>query len=88
MCSAIGWGFRLTVGGQEGHLEAAMGTKVDRPEGHSRKLLSVGWAAGIGITLVEMQFGMEYVLSHVAAEVGFVISWLPTISVLARHLWR
>jgi hypothetical protein len=64
-----------------------MGTNAKRPDRQNQRLLGVGWAAGIGITLVEMHFGMDYVLSHVAAHVGFVVNWLPTISVVARHIW-
>jgi hypothetical protein len=78
---------RLTVGGQKGYLEAAMGTKGNRAERQNPKLLGAAWAAGIGIMLVEMHFGMDYVLSHVAAHIDFVLNWLPAISVLARHIW-
>ena len=83
---ANGHSSRLVVGGQEGYLEAAMGTKGNRAEGQSPKLLGVAWAAGIGITLVEMHFGVDYVLSHVTAHIDFVLNWLPTLSVLARHI--
>jgi hypothetical protein len=64
-----------------------MGTKMNRPQTQNPKLLGVAWAAGIGITLVEMHLGMDYVLSHVAAHIGLVMNWLPTITALARQLW-
>jgi hypothetical protein len=76
------------VGGQERFLEAAMGTKVNRPERQNQKLLSIGWAAGIGITLVEMQFGMEYVLSHVAGHLSAIFHWLPMIGTLVSQVWK
>lgn len=78
---------RLSVGSQEGYLEAAMGTNVNRPETQNPKLLGVAWAAGIAITLVEMHLGVDYVLSHVAAHIGIVVNWLPTITALARQIW-
>jgi hypothetical protein len=64
-----------------------MAKETDGAGNRKRMLVSVGWAAGIGISLVEMQFGMEYVLSLIAAQLGFVVNCLPAVSVLARHIW-
>ncbi len=52
----------LAMGGRKGHLEGAMGTEAARVTKRNRVIAGVAWAAGIGITLVEMQFGMDYVL--------------------------
>jgi hypothetical protein len=63
-----------------------MGTEAKRQTRRNRRLLCAGWAAGIGITLVEMQFGMDYVLSHVAGHVTAIVGWLPMITTL-RQFW-
>jgi hypothetical protein len=62
-----------------------MGTESKRDEERNRTLLSAGWVAGVGITLVEMQFGVDYVLSHVVNHVSTVVGWLPMIGVLLRQ---
>jgi hypothetical protein len=65
-----------------------MRKEADRPEKGKRVAASAAWAAGIGIALVEMQYGMDYVWAHVASHVGFVVNWLPMVSALAQHIWR
>jgi hypothetical protein len=52
-----------------------------------RWLLSAGWVAGTGITLVEMQWGMEYVFARLANPVSAVVGWLPMIQTVVWHLW-
>jgi hypothetical protein len=42
--------------------------------------------AGIGIALVEMQVGMDYVLSSLVEQVRAIAVWLPVILALAGHL--
>ena len=63
-----------------------MGTESKRETRLSRAAQVVGWAAGIGITLVEMQFGMEYVLSHLLGQVSAIAAWLPMIGALAKQI--
>ena len=63
-----------------------MGTGTKRLE-RRRIALGAGWIAGIGMMLVEMQWGMDYVLSHVAGQVGAIVGWLPMIATVARHFW-
>ena len=60
----------------------------NRQERWGRTAQVTGWAAGIGITLVEMQFGMEYVFTHVAGHMNTIVSWLPMLSTLVRDLCR
>ena len=52
----------------------------------NRWLQSAGWAAGIGIALVQMQFGMDYVLSSLMEHVRAIAGWLPVIGTIAAHL--
>jgi hypothetical protein len=65
-----------------------MGTKSMKQEGPSRITQSAAWAAGIGITLVEMQFGVDYVLTHVAGHMSAIVGWLPMLSTLVRQITR
>ena len=64
-----------------------MATKAKGQGRRNRMLLSTGWAAGIGMILVEMEFGMDYVLSHVAGQLGAIVGWLPMIGGLMRQIW-
>jgi len=64
-----------------------MGTGTKRQERRGRMLLSAGWAAGIGITLVEMEFGMDYVLSHVVGHVSAIAGWLPMVGALVKQIY-
>lgn len=54
--------------------------------GRSRWLRSAGWMAGIGIALVEVQFGMDYVLSSLVGHAKAIAGWLPVIGAIAAHL--
>jgi hypothetical protein len=64
-----------------------MGTKSSKETRLGRVAQVAGWTAGSGITLVEMQFGMDYVLSHLVGQMSAIVGWLPMISVLARQFW-
>ncbi len=64
-----------------------MGTGAKRLERRRRVALSAGWAAGIGMMLVEMQWGVDYVLSHVAGHVSAIVGWLPMIGTLMQQFW-
>jgi hypothetical protein len=64
-----------------------MGSEAKRRERRNRWLLGAEWATGIGITLVEMQMGVDYVLAHIAGHVSAVVGWLPMIGTLVRQLW-
>jgi len=75
------------VGGREGHLEDAMATETTKSERRDRVLEGAGWVAGVSVMLVEMQFGMDYVLSHVVGGVSAVWYWLPMVGVFARQFW-
>jgi len=77
----------LAMGGRKGHLEDAMGTEAKRITKRNQVIAGVAWAAGIGITLVEMQFGVEYVLSHVVNNMSAIVGWLPMIGVLVKRVW-
>jgi hypothetical protein len=76
------------MGGRKGHLEGAMGTETKRITKRNRVMAGAAWAAGIGITLVEMQFGVDYVLSHVMNNMGAIVGWLPMIGVLLKQACR
>ena len=65
-----------------------MGTAIIKQERQSRIAQGAAWAAGIGITLVEMQFGVDYVLTHVAGHMGAIVDWLPMLSTLIRQVTR
>jgi hypothetical protein len=65
-----------------------MGTGLKKQERQSRITQGAAWAAGIGITLVEMQFGVDYVLTHVAGHMGAIVGWLPMLSTLVRQISR
>jgi hypothetical protein len=62
-----------------------MGTESKRLGWRKRMILSAAWAVGIGITLVEMQLGMDYVLSHVVGHVSAIVGWLPMIGTLVAQ---
>jgi hypothetical protein len=38
--------------------------------------------------LAEMQFGMDYVVSHVVGQISAVLGWLPMVGMFAHQLWR
>lgn len=63
-----------------------MGSETKGASGRSRWMRSAGWMAGIGIALVEMQVGMDYVLSSLVEQVRAIAVWLPVIVALAGHL--
>jgi hypothetical protein len=63
-----------------------MGTEAKRVTRRNRAIAGVAWAAGIGITLVEMQFGVDYVLSHVVNNMSAILGWLPMIGVLVKQV--
>lgn len=65
-----------------------MGTQINEQRRQSRMTQSAAWAAGIGIMLVEMQYGMDYVLTHVAGHMGAIVGWLPMLSTLVRQITR
>ncbi|MGB7437968.1 MAG: hypothetical protein WBR26_13945 [Candidatus Acidiferrum sp.] len=64
-----------------------MGTESKREASRNRAMASAVWAAGIAITLVEMQFGVEYVMTHVVGRIGALAGWLPMIGALATQFW-
>jgi hypothetical protein len=64
-----------------------MGTNGKREERRNRVLVIGIWAAGIALTLVEMQVGVEYVMTHVVYRVGALAGWLPMIGALAAQFW-
>jgi hypothetical protein len=64
-----------------------MGTDGNRQERRGGTLQGAGWALGIGITLVEMQYGMDYVFTHVAGPMSTIVNWLPMLSTIAKHIW-
>lgn len=64
-----------------------MATQVVGLGWRNRAVVSGIWAAGIGITLVEMHMGMDYVLSQVLAQMGAIVGWLPMIGTMVGRLW-
>jgi hypothetical protein len=64
-----------------------MGTEAKRQEQRGRTLHSAGWALGVGIALVEMQYGMDYVFTHVAGHMSTIVDWLPMLSTVAKQIW-
>jgi len=64
-----------------------MGTESNRQARRNRRLRGAGWAASVGITLVEMQFGVDYVLSHVAGHLSAFVGWLPIVGTLVKQFW-
>ena len=64
-----------------------MGTEENKVTKRNQVMAGVAWAAGIGITLVEMQFGVDYVLSHVVNHMSAIVGWLPMIGVLVKQVW-
>jgi hypothetical protein len=77
----------LWAAGKAAGLEGIMVARLQRPERRNRVLVGGVWAAGIGITLVEMNMGMDYVLSHVVNHVSAIVGWLPMIGTLVK-VWR
>jgi hypothetical protein len=67
--------------------EEVMATQVKGLERRHQVAVSGIWAAGIGITLVEMHMGMDYVLSHVVTQMGAIVGWLPMIGTMVTHFW-
>jgi hypothetical protein len=64
-----------------------METERKKQERQNRRLLGAGWVAGIGIALVEMQVGMDYVLSSVTQHMGALVGWLPVIGTMVARFW-
>jgi hypothetical protein len=44
------------------------------------------WAAGIGLLLVEMNAGMDYLEAGLRQNVGNVLGWLPAMGVITLKL--
>jgi hypothetical protein len=65
-----------------------MATQVRGLERRNRAVVSGVWAAGIGITLVEMHMGVDYVLSHVVAQMGAIVGWLPVVGTMVSRFWK
>jgi hypothetical protein len=65
-----------------------MGTASMEGGQRNRVLEGAGWVAGVSVMLAEMQFGMDYVLSHVVIQVSAFLGWLPMLGVFAHQLWR
>ena len=65
-----------------------MGTEAKINGRHNRVLEGAGWVAGISVMLAEMQFGMDYVVSHVVGQVSAILGWLPMVGMFAHQLWR
>lgn len=63
-----------------------MGTETRSKKRQFRLAKGAGWASGIAFALVEMQFGMDYVLSHLAGNFATVVAWLPMIGTFLRNL--
>jgi hypothetical protein len=65
-----------------------MGTTA-KSQTQTRQMAEIAaWVTGIGITLVEMQYGMDYVLTHVTGHMSTIVGWLPMIATVARQIWR
>jgi hypothetical protein len=64
-----------------------MGTGWKRQEGQNQWLPGAGWVAGIGIALVEMRMGMDYVLASVTQHLAAVVGWLPVIGTMVARFW-
>lgn len=65
-----------------------MGTAAINSGRRNRVLEGAGWVAGISVMLAEMQFGVDYVLSHVVGQISAILSWLPMVGVFAHQAWR
>ncbi|MGB7847575.1 MAG: hypothetical protein WBL63_18320 [Candidatus Acidiferrum sp.] len=64
-----------------------MGIEAREQEKRDRWQVSVGWVAGIGIALVEMQMGMDYVQTYLVPHVSAILRWLPIIGTLVCRCW-
>ncbi len=64
-----------------------MGSERKRQERQNRWLPSAGWVGGIGIALVEMHVGMDYVLSSAIQHLSAVVGWLPVIGTVLARFW-
>jgi hypothetical protein len=65
-----------------------MGTAAVKGGRRNRVLEGAGWVAGISVMLAEMQFGMDYVVSHVVGQVSAILGWLSMVGMFAHQLWR
>jgi hypothetical protein len=77
----------VALGSREGYLEAVMGTEAREQKSRERWLVGAGWVAGIGIGLVEMHMGMEYVQAYLLPRVNAILGWLPIIGTLVCRCW-
>jgi hypothetical protein len=75
------------VGSRKGYLEAVMGIEAREQKKRVRWLESAGWAAGIGIGLVEMQMGMDYVQAYLVPHVSAILGWLVMLGTLVCRCW-
>lgn len=64
-----------------------MAAATTRQQRRQQMILGTGWTAGIGIMLVEMHYGVDYVLSHVVGNVSALVDWLPMIGTLVGRFW-
>ncbi|HUN61963.1 MAG TPA: hypothetical protein VMU53_08235 [Candidatus Sulfotelmatobacter sp.] len=61
---------------------AAVATATRRQESDKNWMVWTLWAAGIGLLLVEVNAGMEYLEAGLRQNVGNLLGWLPAMGVI------
>jgi hypothetical protein len=72
---------------------AAVAATVRRRQNEKKWMMWTLWAAGIGLLLVEMNAGMEYLEAGLRQNVGNLLGWLPamgviTLKVAEQAMWH
>jgi hypothetical protein len=64
-----------------------MRSESKRSEQRNGWLPGAGWVAGVGIGLVEMRMGMDYVLANLIQHTSTIWGWLPMIGTVVARFW-
>jgi hypothetical protein len=73
------------VGGRDGSLEAGMASKSGNERSTRNWMVRGLWVGGIGLLVVEMSAGMDYVQASLKREMVDFLDWIPAMGVTALN---
>jgi hypothetical protein len=75
----------MAVGSREGSPEAGMASTRESERGKQHWIVWALWAGGIGLLVVEMSAGMDYVQASLKQQMVDFLDGVPALGVLALH---
>jgi hypothetical protein len=67
-------------------MAAAVAATTGRRQSDKNWMMWTLWAAGIGLLLVEVNAGMEYLEAGLRQNVGNLLGWLPAMGVITLKM--